>query len=268
MAGSAGSGVACILPARLDSQRLPKKPLREIRGRTLLEWSWRRARSIEAVDVVVVATDSPEVARTARAFGARAVLTSADHPSGTDRVAEAAAMEPARSCAIVVNYQADEPFVDPGAVSRAVEPVAGGDAAVATVAAPVEDLEEWRSSAVVKVVTREDGRALYFSRSPIPRPREGEPRLAGDGSAPGGPYLRHVGVYVYGRRALRRWVELPPSPLERVERLEQLRALENGMEIQVVVGPATEPGIDVPEDLERARRILAGENPQRDDPHG
>jgi 3-deoxy-manno-octulosonate cytidylyltransferase (CMP-KDO synthetase) len=216
----------------------------------------------------VVATDASEVAGAARDFGAHAVLTSADHPSGTDRVAEAAAMEPARSCGIVVNYQADEPFVDPGAVSRAVSLVAGGDAALATVAAPVEDPEEWRSPAVVKVVTREDGRALYFSRSPIPHPREGEPRLTGDDDTSRDPYHRHVGVYVYERRALRRWVELPPSPLERIERLEQLRALESGMEIQVVVGPATEPGVDVPDDLKRARRILAGENPQRDDTNG
>lgn len=262
------TGVVCILPARLESRRLPSKPLREIAGRTLVEWSWRRARSVDGIDVLLVATDSSEVARTVRDFGGKAVLTSSEHPSGTDRVAEAAAADPARSCPIVVNYQADEPFVDPEAVGGAVARVAEGTTEVATVAAPLQSADEWRSSSVVKVVTRRDGRALYFSRSPIPRPREGEPDVDGDQGGDRAPYLRHVGVYVYRRDALRRWVALPPSRLERIERLEQLRALEDGMEIQVVVGRATEPGVDVPEDLERARRILAGANSQRDGGNG
>lgn len=261
------NGVVCILPARLESRRLPGKPLREIGGRTLVEWSWRRARSVEGIDVLLVATDSSEVARTVRAFGGRAVLTSSEHPSGTDRVAEAAATDPARSCPIVVNYQADEPFVDPEAVAGAVARVAEGTAEVATVAAPLRSADEWRSSSVVKVVTRRDGRALYFSRSPIPRPREGEPDIRDQGGDRA-TYLRHVGIYVYRRDALRRWVALSPSPLERIERLEQLRALEDGMEIQVVTGRATEPGVDVPEDLERARGILADANTQRDGGNG
>lgn len=269
--GRSTAGVACILPARLGSERLPRKPLREIAGRTLVEWSWRRARSVESFDVVLVATDSEELAAEVETFGGEAVLTSPDHPSGTDRVAEAAGLDPARSPTIVVNYQADEPFVDRRALTEAVDRVRAREADVATVAAPLRDPEEWRSRSVVKVVARRDGRALYFSRGPIPMPRGGEPNLAvgaGGDEESASPYLRHVGVYVYRRQALRRWVDLPPSRLERIERLEQLRALEDGMEIQVVRGRWTEPGVDLPEDLERARRILADENPERDGIHG
>lgn len=260
-------GVACILPARLESERLPRKPLRRVAGRSLVEWSWRRARSVEAHDVVLVATDSREVLREVEGFGGRAVLTSAEHATGTDRVAEAAEMAPARSCGIVVNYQADEPFVDRRALSEAVRRVRDEETAVATVAAPLKSSDEWRSSDVVKVVTRRDGRALYFSRSPIPRPREGEPSLSVGHREKASPYLRHVGIYVYRREALQRWVELPRSRLEEIERLEQLRAMEDGMEIQVVVGRATDAGVDVPADLERVRRIVEDENRERDDGH-
>lgn len=257
--------VLCVLPARLESERLPRKPLRVIAGRTLLEWSWRRACRAERPDAVWIATDAEAVARESRSFGATVVMTDPSHPSGTDRVAEAVAGERARSFEVVVNYQADEPFLDPGAVDRAVRAVEEEGAAVATLSAPLRSLEEWRSEAVVKVVRDAAGDALYFSRAPIPWPRGGEAEFE---AAADGPWLRHVGLYVFTRDALRRWTELPPSRLEEVERLEQLRALEAGVRIRVIVGPATEPGVDEPRDLRRARRLLARDaNHQRDGSH-
>lgn len=283
----------CVLPARIGSRRLPGKPLRILAGRPLVEWSWRSARAVPEFDDVWVATDSPEVAETVRGFGGTAVLTESSHASGTDRVAEAAGLRRARSHPVVVNYQADEPFLPAGPVGRAVRAVTGGDAEVATLACPLRSGEAWRSSSVVKVVCDAAGDALYFSRAPVPRPRDGAPdwsRAPGEGSsgpgAPetedgatrsggeregprgredGWPYLRHVGLYVFRREALERWTSLPPSRLERVERLEQLRALEAGMDLRVVTAPPSPPGVDVPDDLERAERILQQRHPDTGD---
>ncbi len=276
--------VLCVLPARLGSRRLPRKPLRTLAGRPLVEWSWRSAREVPEFDEVWVATDSPEVAETVRGFGGTAVLTEASHASGTDRVAEAAGLPRARSHPVVVNYQADEPFLPAAPVGRAVRAVAEGDAGVATLACPLRSGEAWRSRSVVKVVRDSAGDALYFSRAPVPRPRDGAPdwsRAPRDGGGHGGtgkgpddgaagagdgwPYLRHVGLYAFRREALERWTSLPPSRLERVERLEQLRALEAGMDVRVVTAPPSPPGVDVPDDLERAERILQQRHPDTGD---
>lgn len=273
--------VLCVLPARIGSRRLPRKPLRTVAGRPLVEWSWRSAREVPEFEEVWVATDSPEVAETVRGFGGTAVLTDASHASGTDRVAEAAGLPGARSHPVVVNYQADEPFLPAAPVGRAVRAVTEGGAEVATLACPLRSGEAWRSRAVVKVVRDSAGDALYFSRAPVPRPRDGAPDwsrapegAAGDDAAadrPGGsdgdgwPYLRHAGLYVFRREALERWTSLPPSRLERVERLEQLRALEAGMDVRVVTAPPSPPGVDVPDDLERAERILQDRHPDTGD---
>lgn len=252
------SGVLCVLPARLDSRRLPRKPLRRLAGRPLIRWSWEAARGIPVFDEVRVATDSREIAGAVESFGGRAVLTGSDHPSGTDRVAEAAGRPWASGYELVVNFQADEPFLDWDAVERAVAAVRDGAAPVATLAEPIESRERFRSPDVVKVVRASDGRALYFSRAPIPRRREGPPqREAGEGPS---LFLRHAGLYVFRRQALRRWTGLPSSRLERAERLEQLRALEAGIPIHVVVGSGGAPGVDTPEDLERAARRLEATN--------
>lgn len=280
-----------MLPARLESRRLPRKPLREIGGRPLVEWSWRAARRVPAFDAVWVATESEEVAGAVRSAGGTAVLTDSGHASGTDRVAEAAGRPEARRYDVVVNWQADEPFLPPGPAGRAVRAVQEGEAGMATLASPLRSRRAWRSPSVVKVVRDRAGNALYFSRAPVPWPRDGEPAWPEDGPsggtarprggsgegptrvgsgggaggdasgrAGGWPYLRHVGLYVFSRDALARWTGLPPSPLEGVERLEQLRALEAGLGIRVVVGPPVEPGVDEPEDLERAERIIDEDN--------
>ncbi|WP_423929594.1 3-deoxy-manno-octulosonate cytidylyltransferase [Candidatus Palauibacter sp.] len=240
-------GVICVLPARLYSTRISRKLLQKLAGRTLLEWCWRAASAIRVFDDVVVATDSGEIEACARGFEAKVVRTRSDHVSGTDRVDEAADLLGAGEDDVVVNFQADEPFVDGGAIEGAVRRADE----VATIAAPIGSEHEWRSSAVVKVARAADGRALYFSRSPIPFWRDESPEFGTHAR------LRHVGVYAYRRSALRRWAALPESTLERAERLEQLRALEAGMRIHVELGPWTEPGVDLPVDIERAERILS-----------
>lgn len=244
------SRVLGVIPARLASSRLHRKPLHPLAGRPLVEWVWRRAADSRVFDHVVIATDSPEIADAARAFGATAVLTSPDHPSGTDRVAEVARAEEWRGFPVIVNVQGDEPFVRADHLRAAVALVRDAGWEVGTVATPVASAREWREAAVVKVVRGDDGRALYFTRAPVPHPRDAEPDFST------GAYLRHVGIYAYTRDALLRWVSLPESWLERTERLEQLRPLAAGVRIGVAVGEPAEGGVDTPADAARAERIL------------
>lgn len=211
------------------------------------------ASEVPGVDAVWVATDDEAIAAHIRAQGGTVVMTAPDHPSGTDRVAEAAGTEAGRSFDVIVNFQADEPFLPPGHVAAAIGPVVDGSADVATLATPFVSDQEWASDAEVKVVRATDGRALYFSRAGVPWREEKEEAFAG---APDSPWLRHLGLYVYTRRALEQWVALPPSPLERLERLEQLRPLDAGLRMHVsIVGPC-EAAIEEPEDLEWAERLL------------
>jgi 3-deoxy-manno-octulosonate cytidylyltransferase (CMP-KDO synthetase) len=239
-----------VIPARLGSTRLPRKPLHAIAGRPLIEWVWRRAVASGVFDEVVVATDAAEVAAVARGFGAAVAITRADHPSGTDRVAEVARLPEHRGFGVIVNVQGDEPFVRRDHLEAAVSLVRDGGWEVGTVATPVDSAAEWREASVVKVVRGDDGRALYFSRAAVPHPRDAEPDFAT------GAWLRHVGIYAYTREALLRWVALPEGGLERIEKLEQLRALAAGMRIGVAVGERAEGGVDTPADVARAERII------------
>ena len=245
-----------VIPARLGATRLPRKPLRLLGGAPLIVRVWERVRDLAVADRVVVATDSDEVAEAARAAGAIVALTRADHPSGTDRVAEAAAAFD--GVAAIVNVQGDEPFVSAAAVRGALAMVTerGYPLGTAAIAADAVVLER---ADVVKVVTADDGRALYFSRAPIP--------FARDGRAGGGcdaPVLRHVGVYAYSAAALRQWVALPEHPLERCERLEQLRPLAAGLAMGVaIVREAPMPGIDTEDDLAAANERWATFNAGR-----
>jgi 3-deoxy-manno-octulosonate cytidylyltransferase (CMP-KDO synthetase) len=247
-----GERILAVIPARLASERLPRKPLYRIAGKPLLEWVWRRVSSFQTFQRVVVATDAAEIAELCAAVGAEVVQTSALHPSGTDRIAEVVARPEYSGYDVVVNVQGDEPFVERAHAEAAVaQVVAGFD--IGTVAAPVGSLAAWRDPAVVKVVLGADGGALYFSRSPIPHARDGEPAVTSLAAA---PYLRHVGIYAYGPAVLRRWVGLPPSPLEAIEKLEQLRALAAGLRIGVGVVAAAEGGVDTPADAARAEQRL------------
>lgn len=239
-----------VVPARLGATRLPRKPLRLLGGAPLVVRVWERVREMRVADRVVIATDSPEVAEAAAGAGAECVLTSERHDSGTDRVAEVAARAEYAGYRTIVNVQGDEPFVSAQAVLGAARLVSDGRFPLGTAAARADAAILGRPD-VVKVVTADDGRALYFSRAAIPHLREAGD--AGDARARDGLVRQHIGVYAYSRDALAAWVGLPTHPLERVERLEQLRPLAAGIAMGVAtIDEAPQFGIDTEEDLLRA----------------
>ena len=246
-------GVLGVVPARLASSRLPRKPLYPILGRPLIEWVWRRVERMSSLDHAVIATDSNEVAEVCRALGAPVEMTSAAHPSGTDRVAEVAAREEYRGFAIVANIQGDEPLLEEHQLAAAIALVRDGGWEVGTCASPIIDDEARGDPSVVKVACAANGRALYFSRARIPYKRDAEPTRAEMASQ---PFLRHIGMYAYTQGALAAWVALPPSPLERLEKLEQLRPLEAGMRIGVAVVGSAAAGVDTPADVARLEEHL------------
>ena len=243
-----------IMPARLASTRLPRKPLHPVLGRPLIEWVWRRVGSMSALDHAVVATDSEEVAEVCRSLGAPVEMTSTEHLSGTDRVAEVVDRPAFRHFDYIANLQGDEPLIEEAHLRSAIDLVRGGGWQVGTCAAPLLSDESREDPSVVKVVRAADGRALYFSRASIPYKRDGRPTPEELGRA---PFLRHIGVYVYERDALRAWVALQPSRLEQIEMLEQLRPLEAGLRIGVAVVGTAHPGVDTPADVARMEQKLS-----------
>lgn len=250
---------AIVIPARLGAERLHRKPLRDLGGLPLVLQVWRRVKAMGVADRVVVATDHDEVAAVARGAGAEVVMTSSDCSSGTARVAEVASQHGFSGFDVFVNVQGDEPFISRAFVQAAADIVRSGRFTIGTAAAHAGP-EIFQLPSIVKVVTANDGRALYFSRAPIPFLRD-----AADSSARVPLTLQHIGVYSYTRDALAAWVALAPHPLEEVERLEQLRPLANGMNIGVaVVSEAAECGIDTEEDLHHANErwsAFAAEEP-------
>jgi 3-deoxy-manno-octulosonate cytidylyltransferase (CMP-KDO synthetase) len=240
-----------IIPARWGSTRFPGKSLAPILGRPLIGWVVERVRLARRLSDVAVATDDERIRRTVEDLGVRAIMTRADHPSGTDRVAEAAAGSRAE---VVVNIQGDEPMVDPGLIDRLVDAMledASWD--MATAAAPVRNAEELSSPSVVKVVWGDRGQALYFSRSVIPFVRDAEP-----GRVDRALHWRHLGIYAYRADFLARLVRTPESALEKAERLEQLRALHVGARIRVVQTDDSGIGIDTPQDIPYVERLIRG----------
>lgn len=235
-----------LIPARMAATRLPGKPLLAIGGVPMIVQVWRRAREAD-IGPVVVATDEPRIAAAVEAAGGRAVLTRADHPSGTDRIHEALeSLDPDGRHDVVVNLQGDLPSVDPRIVGAALVPLDDAEVALSTLAAVIHRDEERADPSVVKLVGTEVApgriRALYFTRATAPW---------GDG-----PLHHHIGLYAFRRAALRRFVALPPSPLERREKLEQLRALEAGLRIDAMVVDTVPLGVDNPAELARARALL------------
>jgi len=231
-----------VIPARLAATRLPGKPLADIHGQPMIVHVWRRAMAA-GVGPVLVAAQEPEIARAVEAAGGRARLTRADHPSGSDRVFEA----PQGRHDVVVNLQGDLPTLDPALLASVLAPLADPAVEIATIAEETSDPEEMENPNAVKAVLslsadRRVGRALYFTRAHCP---------AGEG-----PLFHQIGIYAYRRAALARFIALPPSPLERREKLEQLRALEAGMRIDVAIVDSVPHGVDTPADLARARALL------------
>ena len=236
-----------VIPARLGSSRLPRKPLLPLAGEPLILWVTRRVAELRVCDRVVVATDAREIARVVEGSGFEAVLTSSEHQSGTERVAEVAALPAFAAFDLILNVQGDEPFVAPAALQGTVARLRLGDP-IGTAAGTL-DPALVNDPARVKVVLDVNGRALYFSRAPIPFDRDG---------AGGVVYHQHVGVYGYTRDALARWVRLPSVPEERWERLEQLRPLRHGIPIGVALFPEpAAPGIDTPDDLQWAESEMS-----------
>jgi len=232
-----------VIPARFSSTRLPGKALVEIEGVPMVVRVWRQTARARAFSRVVVATDDERIVRAVAAAGGEAMMTSPAHQSGTDRIAEVAAKVPA---GIYLNVQGDLPFIDPADLDALTAPMrADEDIAMATLATPIVDAHEWHNSNVVKVVCDGRGDALYFSRAPIPWPREG--------AVPPAQARRHIGVYAYRRDFLLQFAELEPGVLEALEKLEQLRALERGFRIRVVASVAPSLEVDTAEDLTRAR---------------
>jgi 3-deoxy-manno-octulosonate cytidylyltransferase (CMP-KDO synthetase) len=249
--------IAGVIPARLGSTRLPRKVLRTLCGRPMVEWVWRAAQASGLMDPVVVATDSDEVAAACRERAIPVVMTSPACASGSDRVREAAQQIDAD---IFVNIQGDEPTLTADFFPPLVALFERPEVQVGTLAVPCP-AEEIANPNAVKVVTALDGRALYFSRATIPFDRTG----AGVAREGGGlvsedavfaGYRKHLGIYAYRRAALERFAALPPSPLEKLERLEQLRLLENGMDIYVAGAPGDTIGVDTEDDLARAEAVL------------
>jgi 3-deoxy-manno-octulosonate cytidylyltransferase (CMP-KDO synthetase) len=229
------SSVVAIIPARYDSTRFPGKILADLAGKPMIEHVYRRASSAATVHGTIVATDDVRIAEAVAAFGGAAVMTRADHVSGTDRIAEVAA---SLGCRIVVNVQGDEPLIEPDAIDAAVTPLLDDPALEMSTLSRSFAEGEFQSPHVVKVVTDKSGRALYFSRTPLPT-----------ASA-------HIGLYAYRRDTLLRVAALPPAPSEQAERLEQLRALFNGIGIRVVPTRHVSVGVDTPDDLERVRQLM------------
>jgi 3-deoxy-manno-octulosonate cytidylyltransferase (CMP-KDO synthetase) len=242
-----------VIPARLGSTRLPRKPLHQLAGRPLIEWVWKAVVETNLFASVVIATDSDEIAEVVRNFGGEVEMTLASHPSGTDRVAEVSRLPRFEEFEYIVNIQGDEPFISREHLEVAIELVREEGWEIGTVASAIETLEGWRDAAVVKVVRANDGSALLFSRSAIPFVRDGEPSPRQLAS---GLFLRHIGIYAYQREALQRWVRMPEGALERLERLEQLRPLAAGARIGVAIVTAAQGGVDTPADAERAEQRL------------
>jgi len=241
------SRILVLIPARMAASRLPGKPLLEMGGLPMIVHVLRRA-EMAGIGRVAVATDTAEIAAVVTAHGGEVVMTSPAHPSGSDRIFEAlGALDPGRAAEIVVNLQGDFPTISPGDIRDVLAPLADAEVDIATLAAEIHTTEEALNPNVVKAVGSPIGprrlRALYFTRATAPH---------GDG-----PRYHHVGLYAYRRQALERFVSLPPSPLERQEKLEQLRALEAGMRIDITIVDTVPRGVDTPADLESTRQILA-----------
>ena len=257
-----------IVPARLASTRLPGKALIEIAGKPMVCWVAERAQAAANVDRVIVATDSQQIVDAVESLDIEAILTAPNHTSGTDRVAEVAAQIP--DAKIIVNVQGDEPLISPATIERAVDTMAAeiakpNGAGIVTTWEPIESLDDLLNPDLVKVVLDENDHGVYFSRSPIPYPRDAVKRHGSPNAALiNEPELlklfrKHTGLYVYRRDVLLEFTKWPPSQLEQIEALEQLRALAHGVKIKVVQACTASTGVDTVEDLEKVRDLIGAQ---------
>ncbi len=245
--------VAAIIPARYGSTRFPGKPLALINELPMIQHVYQRVANAKMVDRVMVATDDARIATVVDGFGGEVVLTRADHPTGTDRLAEVAEKIDSE---LIVNVQGDEPLIDPRMVDQAIAPlVENKQLQMGTLASKIEQIEDFYNPNVVKVVKDQAGLALYFSRAPIPCPRDLNPDQFANVFL-----LRHIGLYVYRRELLLEYPSWPKTPLEKLENLEQLRALERGIKLYVAETEFSCHGVDTPADLERVSCLISAQN--------
>lgn len=249
-------GFSVIIPARFASTRFPGKPLADINGQPMIQHVYNRACQSEA-ERVIVATDDQRIADVADSFGAEVCMTQVDHPSGTDRLQEVVAKLGFYADDIVVNVQGDEPLIPPRVINQVAHNLkAEPEASIATLSEPIEDIDTLLNPNVVKVVADARGMALYFSRAPIPWPRDAFAQSKTE-MPDGFNWQRHIGIYAYRVKMLNEFVRWQPAPIETTESLEQLRAMWNGQRIHVAVADELPPpGVDTPEDLERLRALL------------
>ena len=236
--------ILCVIPARYASTRLPGKPLKDVAGKPMICRVYDRASQAKTLSGVVVATDDERILRAVEDHGGRAMMTAKDHPTGTDRLAEVAEAYP--DVDLIINVQGDEPLIEPSLIDELGRAFDGdAELQMATVMTPMEDEAEQKNPNNVKVVTDRNGCALYFSRSLLPYPRNDA----------GTPVYKHIGIYAYRRDFLLAYAKMAPTPLERTESLEQLRALENGYKIKCIRTNARFVGVDTPEDLAKVNEI-------------
>jgi 3-deoxy-manno-octulosonate cytidylyltransferase (CMP-KDO synthetase) len=246
--------IYALIPARYASTRLPGKPLSTICGKPMIQHVFERAAACGHLSEVVVATDDSRILETVKSFGGNCILTGAHHQSGTDRLAEAADILGLAQDDIIVNIQGDEPLLDTAMIEALVGAILSPPPCeMATLAYPSSSVQEFADPNVVKIVTDHDGKALYFSRAPVPFHRN-EPMRS---------FLKHLGFYAYRREFLARFTSLPAGKLEEIERLEQLRALENGFSIRVALSPVDSVAVDTPEDLIRAAELMSARQKPR-----
>lgn len=246
-----------VIPARYASTRLPAKPLKDIAGKPMIQHVYERACHSDAAQVII-ATDDARIESIAKSFGARVCMTSAAHNSGTDRLQEVAAQLALAPEDIVVNVQGDEPLIPPAVINQVAANLAANHyASVATLSEPIHSLEDFRNPNIVKVVADQQGRALYFSRSPIPWPRDHFAQAEVHSLPAGFPAQRHIGIYAYRVALLNRFITWPQATLESIESLEQLRVLANGESIHIAEACAQVPGgVDTEADLLRVKALL------------
>ena len=238
-----------VIPARIDSSRLPKKVLLDLKGKTVIQRVYEQCLKVVNIDAVYIATDSNEIKEVCNSFTGDVIITKSTHQSGTDRIGEAVALI---DCDIVINVQGDEPFIDPTLIEELVNSFENSEISMSSAMSKIDDVNDLQNSNVVKVTVDNQNNALYFSRSLIPFPRDHKELLISNKELENFPVYRHIGIYGYRKEFLLDYIKMNQSYLEKVEKLEQLRALENGFKIKMIEAKHSLSGIDTQEDYEEA----------------